>query len=502
MIVPSCSLAVLVTAPLLGMGSGYNEFMKYDPTKALVFVDVETTGMDYIHGQIIEIAAIRYENGQITQTLHSLLRPARSVHPNITMITGITNDMVTDAPVFADIACELHDLCNGAYFVAHNVQFDFGFMKQEFLRVEQRFNPELLCTVRLSRALYPRHSGHSLEKLIARHNLSVQSRHRAYDDAKALVQFWEKIHKELDQDLIASQLQKQLSSKHVPAYMSRLEIESLPDTPGVYIFYDEHNYPLYIGKSNHIRTRVNQHFQRGTVHYKEFRLSQSVKRISCYETNEELHALLLESKLVKELSPIHNMRLQQKSHLFGICSGKNDNGYTTLGVTQIEHNELLLHDNVLSIHYRKGAAQSKLETIVKYSELCPKLCGLDASYSRCFARQIDKCRGACEGIESADSYNKRVESAFAAPAIKPWLWGEPMVFAHKNSSGSSQTGYVVDNWIVQRIITYSPNIGMNEQDYMSEFDLDAYTLLYSHMSRAKSAFVIVAYSQYLQQISE
>ena len=128
----------------------------------VVFVDIETTGGSYRNSRVLEVAAIRVENGQITREFHSMVDPETYIPETITRITGITAADIVDAPRFEGIADELRDIIDGAIFIAHNVRFDYSFLKAEFALAGMQFTPKLLCTVRLSRALYPHHQGHSL----------------------------------------------------------------------------------------------------------------------------------------------------------------------------------------------------------------------------------------------------------------------------------------------------------------------------------------------------
>lgn len=155
----------------------------------VVFVDIETTGGSYRNSRILEVAAIRFEDGKITREFSTLLNPETYVPSNITALTGIRSSDVQDKPTFAEIAPELMDILQGAVFIAHNVRFDYSFIKQEFHSIGIEFSPKLLCTVRLSRALYAVHKGHSLAKLIERHNIPVMERHRALEDARAMLHF-------------------------------------------------------------------------------------------------------------------------------------------------------------------------------------------------------------------------------------------------------------------------------------------------------------------------
>jgi DNA polymerase-3 subunit epsilon len=155
----------------------------------VVFVDIETTGGSYRNSRILEVAAIRYEHGEVTAEFSSLINPETYIPSSITSLTGIRESDIVGAPVFADIADQFAEIMEGAVFVAHNVRFDYSFIKNEFAMIGMNFSPKLLCTVRLSRYLYKQEQGHSLAKLIARFDIPFESRHRALDDARAILYF-------------------------------------------------------------------------------------------------------------------------------------------------------------------------------------------------------------------------------------------------------------------------------------------------------------------------
>ena len=160
--------------------------------RPLVFLDIETTGGSPLSSRITEIGAIRVENGQVVGTFNELINPEQHVPSFITRLTGISDDMLWDAPLFRGIANDLEIFLDEAIFIAHNVSFDYSFIKAAFGEMGGKFNMDRLCTARLSRRLYPDQARHNLDTIIERHGFVVQDRHRALDDAKVLHQFYEK----------------------------------------------------------------------------------------------------------------------------------------------------------------------------------------------------------------------------------------------------------------------------------------------------------------------
>lgn len=175
-----------------------------------VFVDIETNGGNGAMGRITEIALIRVEDGLVTEEYVTLVNPGSPVPSWITRLTGITNEELADAPYFDEVAHEVHRILHGAIFVAHNVHFDFSFIKRQLEALDFTFEPKLFCTVRMSRAMYPEHTGHSLQKIITRHAIETADRHRAYADAKAIFDFTNLAIQEKGFDAFSGSVRRQL----------------------------------------------------------------------------------------------------------------------------------------------------------------------------------------------------------------------------------------------------------------------------------------------------
>lgn len=164
--------------------------MKHRP---FVFIDIETTGGSHLTSRVLEIGAIRVEENKIVGTYNQLIHPEESVPPFITNLTGISDTMVKNSPNFQTIALELQTFMTDAIFIAHNVSFDYNFIQMEFRKLGQKFSMDRMCTVRISRILYPNQRRHNLDSVIRAHGIQVNSRHRALDDATVLYEFYQKI---------------------------------------------------------------------------------------------------------------------------------------------------------------------------------------------------------------------------------------------------------------------------------------------------------------------
>jgi DNA polymerase III subunit epsilon len=453
-------------------------------SQPMVLVDIETNGMNHQRGRIIEVAAIRIENGEIVDEFQTLLNPDIDIPHFITKLTGITNSDIADAPTFGDISDDLLQILDGAIFVAHNVRFDYSFLKQEFARVGIAFSPQQLCTVRLSRALYPEYKSHKLASLIERHNFSYNERHRAYDDAFVLWQFIKHVRTKFDATSIRTAVSNQLRHPSLPKHLSREVIDTLPTSFGVYIFEDETGAPLYIGKSINIRTRAMSHFTRDTKEYREFKMAQNVHNISFHQTNGELEALLLESHLIKSLQPLYNRMLRRVRKLTVAKMRRDTSGYIHVFLETLDEIAPDDFDFILATYPRRSSAKSSILAAVKTFGLCPKLSGLEKTKKACFSRQLDKCKGACVGKEPAHQYNSRVLSAFEYKRIEDWPFSSPILLRENAVSSPSISSYVVDQWRIIGKITKEENCDPTFERYETRFDVDAYKILRQFMKDA------------------
>jgi DNA polymerase-3 subunit epsilon len=446
----------------------------------LVFVDVETTGMSFTRGRVIEVGAIRVERGQIVASFNSLIDPQAELPMFITKLTGITREDLIGAPSFYDIHRELDEIMSGAVFVAHNVRFDYGFLKQEFKRVGKKFAPKQLCTVKLSRALYPGLRGHKLQDIIDRCEIDVAARHRAYDDAQAMWQFIQHSKARFPAPLIEEAISQQIKSPSLPKDIDPKVINGLPDGPGVYIFNDGLGRPLYIGKSVSLKKRIMSHFSADHENENEFKISQQIAGVKIFETHGELEALLLESKLVKDLQPLFNRQLRKRQKMTLARQTLNTGGYIMLSIEDTARIQPGSLDDILGVYTTKGKARQFIDQIIKDYGLCPKLMGFEKGSGSCFSYQLKKCRGACVGQEDVGSYNERLLTAFEGRRLQSWPYASPILIEEKSDKDSHRS-IIVDQWCVVADIKAEPDCEpvVRFQDKM--FDIDTYKILRSYI---------------------
>ena len=285
---------------------------------SLAFVDLETTGMRAAVDRVTEVGIVRVDadsggGAPRVSEWSTLVNPGVPVPPVIQALTGITDAMVKDAPRFSSIASTIEARIDGCVFIAHNARFDHGFLKHEFARLGRPFSARALCTVKLSRRLFPDADGHGLDAVVARHGLAATDRHRALGDARALWAFMQALYREVPAEILATVVKRILRIPSLPPQLPQDALDPLPDAPGVYLFYGENVLPLYIGKSINLRDRVAAHFCGDWQRETDLRLSQEIRRIEFEETAGEVGALLRESQLVKSLLPAHNHALRRKA---------------------------------------------------------------------------------------------------------------------------------------------------------------------------------------------
>lgn len=442
----------------------------------LIFVDIETTGGSITHGRIIEIAAIKVIDGKIIDTLSYLINPGQSIPPWITKLTGISNVSVVSAPYFDEVADEIFSFLNHGIFVAHNVLFDYSFIRNELkLSGHANFTPKIFCTVKLSRALYEV-KGHSLEKIIQRHAIKVDDRHRAYSDAKAIVDFFQLAIKDHGSDAVEQNILQQMRTKSLPPNVDSVIIDSLPESHGVYIFEDDEGLPLYIGKSVNIKHRVKSHFTNATSVAKELKMTLRSHNVRYIETQTEIEALILESAKIKELQPLLNKKLRRAKTQALLKKSISANGYMTIGIS---NGNLAKYENmneVYGVYATRRQAQKALESIVRTYQLCPVLMGLEKSKGSCFRFQLGLCRGACIGREDVERYNSRVEFALERSKIEVWPFPSSI-----EVELTPQRTMIVDQWVVTHIKDYSQD--GNIQSVEGSFDVDTYKILRSYLKK-------------------
>jgi DNA polymerase-3 subunit epsilon len=449
----------------------------------LAFVDLETTGGTATSDRITEVGIIEVDEHGVREW-SSLVNPQMHIPAFIQSLTGISDAMVENAPTFAELADEIQRRLANRIFIAHNARFDHGFLKNEFKRTGHEFRPPVLCTVRLSRKLFPGFARHNLDSIVERHRLQVTERHRALGDAQLIWQFWNMIHQTHAPEMIDAAVSKLISRPSLPSRLDTLQIESLPASHGVYLFYGENDLPLYIGKANNLRRRVLSHFSGDHASSKELRISQQIERIEWVEAAGEIGALLQEAALIKKLMPAHNHQLRANEE---VCSWrllmKNGKLQPVLATTD----DLFFgHDPQLyGLFVSKRNATDALKAIADEHALCHALLGLEKvrKGKACFASQIEKCLGACAGREPIESHNRRVIAALQELQMQPWPYDGAVGIRENDAM------HVIDCWAYLGTAASLQQARALLEKGRQRFDRDVYQIMQKRLPKLDNRIV-------------
>ena len=463
----------------------------------LAIVDVETTGAHPAWDRVTEIAVVEVQDGEVVSEWSTLVNPGTSIPPAIQALTGITNGMVANAPAFEDLAQDIFERLEGRVFVAHNARFDYGFLRHEFERAGLRFQARTLCTVKLSRRLYPDHARHNLDSLIDRHNLmlgkSGNARHRALGDAQAVWQFLRVAAEERGADLMQETVRKLAQLPALPAHIDRSVVDAIPEAPGVYLFYGENETPLYVGKSVTLRSRVLQHFSDDVRSSREAQIAREIRRIEWRRTGGELGALLLEARLVKELLPVFNRQLRRANDLCSFSLQEKD-----LLLVNAEHINSETLPFLCGVFRSKRSAMDALRGLADEHHLCLRTLGFEKSgKGACFRHQIKRCAGVCAGQESVHAHQARVAAAMAGLKTAAWPWRGPIGIVEEDPGEDPARDavdiHVVNNWCLLGSARSEAEVAeLLESKARPLFDLDHYKILARHLSRGRSKIVELA----------
>ena len=447
--------------------------------RTLAFVDLETTGATATRDRITEIGIIEVDEDGSVREWQQLVNPGTRIPPFIEQLTGISNELVAAAPAFADVADETLRRLEGRLFIAHNARFDYGFLKNEFKRLGVTFRAPVLCTVKLSRTLFPEHKRHNLDSLIERHNLAADARHRALADAQLIRQFWQKIHVDRSNDEIEAALKAQNTRPSLPPHLDAGIVDELPDTPGVYLFYADNNLPLYVGKARDIRQRVLSHFSADHASAREMNLAQQVRRIDWIETAGEIGALLKEAVLVKQLQPTHNRQLRRNDDICTWTLVDEGNGWLRPELVAARDLDFGIHASCYGLFKSAREAGTVLRALAAEHNLCDALLGLEKSApgKPCFGYQIKRCSGACVGDEPPTKHTLRLVGALARLKLVSWPLNGPALIREGDEA------HLIDAWRYLGTARSDEELHALRAAGHPPFDRDTYKILVKYVAK-------------------
>lgn len=373
-------------------------------------VDIETTGGYAAAHGITEISIHVFDGNKVVEKFETLINPRQSIPRYIQAMTGITDEMVAGAPVFEEVAETIYNFLHDKIFVAHNVNFDYSFVKSHLMAYGYEYNAKRLCTVRLSRKILPGFPSYSLGNLCHSLNIQMENRHRAGGDAEATVKVFQKLLQGDSQQHIAKSLQRSSKEQRLPPNVPKEHFEKLPYQPGVYYFHNEKGKIIYVGKAKNIRYRVNSHFSNNLDTRQKQNFIRYTHAISFQTCGTELMACILESSEIRRLWPIFNYSQKRWEDVYGIFAYEDQNGYLRLAIEKNKKRLIPVHN----FHYLVDG-HSLLRKLISEFHLCPRLCFMQKDNEPCG----ENCSGACEQKEKPRDYNKRVEEAIGSLNSQP-----------------------------------------------------------------------------------
>jgi DNA polymerase-3 subunit epsilon len=369
-------------------------------------VDIETTGGYADNNAITEVAIVLHDGNGEVKRYETLIHPRQTIPRYVQALTGITDEMVAGAPLFEEVAPVIYEWLKDCVFVAHNVNFDYSFLKHQLEACGLHLDCKKLCTIRLSRKIFPGIPSYSLGNLCQHLGISIENRHRAGGDADATVRLFETILKAGGLETIREMIRGRNREQYLPVNLPAGQVQQLPLCPGVYYFHDQKGKVIYVGKAKSLRHRVVSHFSNNKPGRQKQEFLRNIYSISYEVTGTELMAFLLECVEIKRLWPVYNRSLKRFEPLFGLYVYEDRNGYSRL-VLEKRRRQL----QPVYTFSQLADGQQLLRKLVREWELCPKLCFIQTDSDLCEGIRLQSCHGACQQQEAPEMYNERVEAA-------------------------------------------------------------------------------------------
>ncbi len=368
-------------------------------------VDIETTGNGIQGNRITEIALYNLDDHGISDSFSSLVNPQCEIPAFITGLTGINTAMVRQAPLFHELIPKIEEMSRGRVFVAHSVNFDYPIVQQEFRRAGSEFIRKKLCSVRLSRKVFPGLRSYSLGKLCSSLKIPLENRHRAAGDAHATALLFQRILKSAHgREAIGHFLNARSQEATLPPHLPKASFEKLPETPGIYYFLNTKKEIIYVGKAINLKKRVLSHFYDKSE--KELLMCRETADLAFECSGSELVALLMEAAAIKKHYPPYNRAQKSRKPTFGLFTYSDQSGIRHLAV-----NKLRKGQHCHKVFYTSTQARLYLEALCTEFGLCAKYCHLQDGVSQCSHFRVPQCAGVCRGSETPETYNRRVENA-------------------------------------------------------------------------------------------
>ncbi|GGA73852.1 exonuclease [Flavobacterium palustre] len=408
-------------------------------------LDIETTGGQFNEEGITEIAIYKFDGHQIIDQFISLVNPEIPIQPFVVKLTGINNAMLRSAPKFHEVAKRIVEITNDCILVAHNADFDYRILRTEFRRLGYDFNTKTLCTVELAKKLLPEQTSHSLGKLVRALGIPMADRHRASGDAMATVKLFKMLlEKDVEKSIVKDFIKIEVEKGIAPKLLDILR--GLPTKTGVYYIHNQTGNIIYIGKSNNIKKRINQHFTGITK--KSKRIQNEVFTVTFEETGSELIALLKESQEIKVNKPILNRAQRKNIFIYALYLENAPNGYLSLKLQKTDGRK-----KEITSFASLQEGKSFLFSITEKYQLCQKLNGLYETKKECFQYNIKECDGACINLVPTEIYNDRVQNFISNYTFE----NKSMIIIGRGRNINERSAVLVENGVYKGYAFYDLN---------------------------------------------
>lgn len=369
-------------------------------------VDIETTGSYAAGNGITEIAIVIHDGKKVRHVYETLVNPQKPIPYFIQRLTGIDPDMVADAPLFSEVAGHVFELLHDKVFIAHNVNFDYSFLKHHLADEGYELNTKKMCTVRLSRKILPGLKSYSLGKLCHQVGISLTNHHRAGGDAKATAELFTMLVENDKAGVINEMLKGRNKEQYLPPNVPVEQVNSLPPVPGVYYFYNAKGKIVYVGKAVNLAKRVKSHFSNNKPNKQKQEFLREIYKIKYTECATDLMAHILESAEIRRLWPSHNRSQRGYLPRFGLFVYEDNKGFKRLGIekNKLYYKPVYTFNTLIEGHNR-------LRELVHEFGLCARLCNLIKLDDCTESIYAEYCEGACCGEETMNEYNSKVATA-------------------------------------------------------------------------------------------
>jgi DNA polymerase III subunit epsilon len=413
----------------------------------IAFLDLETTGADARADRITEVGMILMDDGTAVEEWSTLINPGREIPPGIEDLTNISNAMVAQAPSFEDVALDLAAKLDGRLLVAHNARFDYAFLRHEFRRAGITFHSPVLCTVRLSRQLFPEHPHHNLDALIERFSLPEDGRHRALPDARLVLHLTQAIKTRTSPEQLDAAIQVVMQTPRLPPGLDPDLLDDVPEMPGTYVLYDPTGAPIYAGKGGNLRTQVLAHFMERGASARDRRIALQTGSVEWTTTAGELGAALRHLHLVETLGPLHNRTPRQRKEAWALAVDLDPSAEADVRLVDLQAlDSASVSTNLYGPFRSKSDAFAALRGLSRSNALCLRLIGLETGTGACSAYTSGKCRGACVDNESRIAHTLRLIQALYRMRIPEWPHAGPVAILERDFARTRAELHVARDW--------------------------------------------------------